>query len=190
MIQEFATDSNYTPLKFIRRFINFNLRICINCTSSMTKKYEFEALINKHESLNSGFIEFPYDVRKEFGKGRVKVKALIDGYEYHGSLVKMGGDCHRMGINQEVRRAIGKNPGHKVHVIIEEENEERVVEVPDELLKLLQKEPQVLIFFNKLSYTHKKEYVRWITEAKREETREARLVKAIEMMKKNVKTPG
>jgi len=154
------------------------------------KKFEFNALIKKHETLNSGFIEFPYDVMKEFGKGRVKVKALIDGFEYHGSLVKMGGDSHWIGINQEVRKEIGKDPGDEVHVVIEEETEERTVEVPDDLLKLMQKEPEVLAFFNKLSFTHKKEYVRWITEAKREETRKVRLVKAIEMMKKNVKTPG
>jgi len=154
------------------------------------KKFEFDALIKKHETLNSGFIEFPYDVMKEFGKGRVKVKALIDGFEYHGSLVKMGGDSHWIGINQEVRKEIGKDPGDEVHVVIEEETEERTVEVPDDLLKLMQKEPEVLAFFNKLSFTHKKEYVRWITEAKREETRKVRLVKAIEMMKKDVKTPG
>ncbi|HEX2396215.1 MAG TPA: YdeI/OmpD-associated family protein [Bacteroidales bacterium] len=155
----------------------------------MQKKFEFDAFIKKHETLNSGFIEFPYDVKKEFGKGRAKVKALIDGFEYHGSLVKMGGDCHWIGINQEVRKAIGKNPGDKVHVIIEEETEERTVEVPDDLLQLMRKEPEVLAFFNKLSFTHKKEYVRWITEAKREETRKTRLVKAIEMMKRNIKTP-
>lgn len=154
------------------------------------KKFEFDALIKKHESLNSGFIEFPNDVNKEFGKGRVKVKALIDGYEYHGSLVKMGGDCHWIGINQEVRKAIGKNPGDTVHVIITEETEERTVEIPEDLLKLMKASPDVLEFFNKLSYTHKKEYVRWITEAKREETRKTRLVKAIEMMKNQVKTPG
>lgn len=154
------------------------------------KKFEFDALIKKHETLNSGFIDFPYDVRKEFGKGRVKVKALIDGVEYHGSLVKMGGDCHRIGINHEVRKETGKNPGDKVHVVIEEETEERTVEVPEDLLNLMQKDPDVLSFFNKLSFTHKKEYVKWIKEAKREETRKARLVKAIEMMKKEVKTPG
>lgn len=154
------------------------------------KMFEFDALIKKHETLNSGFIDFPYDVRKEFGKGRVKVKALIDGVEYHGSLVKMGGDCHRIGINHEVRKETGKNPGDKVHVVIEEETEERTVEVPEDLLNLMQKEPAVLSFFNKLSFTHKKEYVKWIKEAKREETRKARLVKAIEMMKKKVKTPG
>ena len=45
-------------------------------------------------------------------------------------------------------------------------------------------------FFNALSYTHRKEYCRWITEAKKEETRLKRLGKAIEMLKKGVKTPG
>jgi uncharacterized protein YdeI (YjbR/CyaY-like superfamily) len=89
-----------------------------------------------------------------------------------------------------VRKAIGKNPGDSVHVIIEEETEERIVEVPADLLSLLKNEPDLLAFFNKLSFTHKKEYVRWITEAKKAETRTARLTKALEMMRKQVKTPG
>jgi hypothetical protein len=67
------------------------------------KKYEFEAEIIKHETLNSGYIEFPYDVMEEFGtKGQVKVKAHFDGYEYRGSLVKMGHTCHLIGLNQKV----------------------------------------------------------------------------------------
>jgi bifunctional DNA-binding transcriptional regulator/antitoxin component of YhaV-PrlF toxin-antitoxin module len=155
-----------------------------------TKRFEFDTVIKKHDTLNAGFIEFPYDVKKEFGKGRVKVKAMIDGFGYHGSLVKMGGDCHWLGINQEVRKNIGKNPGDKVHVIIEEETEERVVEVPDDMMNLLKKEPDLLAYFNKLSFTHKKEYMRWITEAKKAETRNSRLIKAVEMMRKQVKTPG
>ncbi len=74
------------------------------------KKYEFEAEIIKHESLNSGYIEFPYDVMEEFGvKGQVKVKAYFDGYEYRGSLAKMGHKCHFIGLNQKVRNAIGRS---------------------------------------------------------------------------------
>ncbi|HLO58524.1 MAG TPA: YdeI/OmpD-associated family protein [Bacteroidales bacterium] len=152
-------------------------------------KFEFDTVIKKHESLNAGFIEFPYDVKKEFGKGRVKVKALIDGVPYKGSLVKMGGECHWLGITQEIRKATGKNPGDKVHVVIEEDLEERTVEIPDDLMALMNKETNVLEYFNKLSYTHKKEYVRWITEARREETRQNRLAKAIELMKNKIKTP-
>jgi bifunctional DNA-binding transcriptional regulator/antitoxin component of YhaV-PrlF toxin-antitoxin module len=154
------------------------------------KKFKFVAVIKKNEKVNSGFIEFPYDVREKFGgKGRVKVKALIDGFLYRGSLVKMGGDCHWLGITQEVRKATGKNPGDKVLVEIEEDTEERIVEIPEDLMHLLQKEKGLLDYFDKLSYTHKKEYVRWITEAKKEETRKNRLIKAVEMIKNYKKTP-
>lgn len=154
------------------------------------KKFEFEAVMKKHESVNAGFIEFPFDVRQEFGgKNRVKVKAYIDGAVYRGSLVKMGGDCHWLGITQEVRKITGKNPGDIVHVVIEEDKEERTVEIPPDLLELMQKEEGLADYFGSLSFTHKKEYVRWIEEAKREETRKNRLFKAIEMLKNKRKTP-
>jgi len=48
----------------------------------------------------------------------------------------------------------------------------------------------LLPVFTKLSYTHRKEYCRWITEAKKQETRLKRLEKAMEMLKKGVRTPG
>ena len=153
------------------------------------KKFEFDAVINKHKNLNAGYIDFPYNVNKEFNKNRVKVKAIIDGCIYRGSLVKMGGDLHWLGITREVRKAIGKNPGDKVHVIIEEDTEERIVDVPVDFEELMKKEPSVFEYFNSLAFTHKKEYVRWIVEAKREETRNKRLSKAIEMLKARIKTP-
>ena len=153
------------------------------------KKFEFDAVINKHKNLNAGYIDFPYNVNKEFNKNRVKVKAIIDGCIYRGSLVKMGGDCHWLAITREVRNAIGKNPGDKVHVIIEEDTEERIVDVPVDFEELMKKEPSVFEYFNSLAFTHKKEYVRWIVEAKREETRNKRLSKAIEMLKARIKTP-
>lgn len=69
---------------------------------------------------------FPYDIRKEFGKGRVKVKATFDGEPYEGSLVNMGvknGDgsiCYIIGIRKEIREKIGKQAGDMIDVIIEE----------------------------------------------------------------------
>jgi hypothetical protein len=153
-------------------------------------KYEFDAIMKKPEKVNSGYIEFPYDVKKEFNKNRVKVIARLDGFLYRGSLVKMGGDCHWLGITQETRKAIGKNPGDMVHIIIEEDIEERVVDIPEDFRKLMKKEPGLLDYFNSLSFTHRKEYVRWIVEAKKEETSNNRLGKAIEMLKEKKKTPG
>lgn len=61
--------------------------------------------------------------------------------------------------------------------------------MPVQLEKLIKKEG-LLPVFEKLSYTHRKEYCRWITEAKKEETRLKRLAKAVEMLKKGIKAPG
>lgn len=84
------------------------------------KVYEFDAIIKKVPDINGAYIDFPYDVRKEFGKGRVKVKAVFDGVEYLGSLVRMKTPNHIIGIRKDIREKINKQPGDIVHVIIQE----------------------------------------------------------------------
>jgi hypothetical protein len=154
------------------------------------KKYVFDAFIKKHESLDSGYIEFLFDVEKEFGnKGQIKVKAYFDGYEYRGSLAKMGRRCHFIGLNKKVRDAIGKGPGDKVNVVIIQDLDERTVVIPADMENLLLKNPAQKEFFDKLSYTHKREYVEWITSAKKEETRKSRMAKCIELLKSGKKEP-
>jgi len=86
----------------------------------MMKKYEFDAIIQKVDDMDAAYIEFPYDVRKEFGKGRVKVRATFDGYNYDGILVKMKTECHIIGIRKEIRSSIHKQAGDVVHVCIQE----------------------------------------------------------------------
>jgi len=92
-------------------------------------------------------------------------------------------------ILKDIRAQIGKGPGDTVEVVIKRDESVRTVEVPPEFAKLMKKEG-VLEAFEKLSFTHRKEYCRWITEAKKEETRQARLAKAVAMLKAGVKTPG
>jgi len=84
------------------------------------KVYEFDALIIKVPDIDGAYIEFPYDVRKEFNKGRVKVSATFDGEHYDGSLVRMGTSCHIIGIRKDIRARINKKPGDQIHVIIKE----------------------------------------------------------------------
>lgn len=153
------------------------------------KQYKFKATI---ESAGSGgaCVLFPYDTEKEFGTlGQVPVKVSFDGVPYAGSMVKYGRPQHMLPILKAVREKIGKGPGDTVSVVVERDETVRTVEVPPEFAKLLKKE-RVLETFENLSYTHRKEYCRWITEAKREETRVKRLTNAIEMLKAGVKTPG
>lgn len=86
------------------------------------KIYEFDAVIQKVPDIDGAYIEFPYDVRKEFGKGRVKVNVEFDGVFYQGSLVRMKTVNHIIGIRKDIRSAIGKQAGDTVHVkIIERE---------------------------------------------------------------------
>jgi hypothetical protein len=159
-------------------------------TSKQIKTYEFDALMLTDGQHDWGYVEFPFDVQEEFGtRGQVKVIATFDGYEYRGSLVKMGHACHFIGITKPIRAAIGKNPGDQVHVVIRQDIEPRMVEVPEDMKQLLHDYPKAEAIFQKLSYTHKKEYVQWISGAKKQETRQKRLEETIEMLLKKVKEP-
>lgn len=86
------------------------------------KKYEFDAVIMKVPDIDGAYVEFPYDVKNEFGKGRVKVHAVFDGVEYDGSLVRMGTRGHIIGLKKDIRSKIGKQAGDTVHVVIQERN--------------------------------------------------------------------
>ena len=155
------------------------------------KEYVFEAVIIRHEKVNSGYIEFPFDVMKEFRKkGQVKVKAYFDGFEYRGSLINMGTPCHIIGLNKIVRDAIGKQPGDIVHAVITEDTDERIVDTPDDLGSALMENPAARLVFEKLLFTHRKEYIGWITSAKKQETRAARIEKCIEMLASGKRNPS
>ena len=82
--------------------------------------YEFDAEIRKVPDIDGAYIEFPYDVRALFGKGRVRVHATFDGAPYDGSLVRMKTPGHILGMPKAIRAAIGKQPGDMVHVTLRE----------------------------------------------------------------------
>ena len=91
------------------------------------KSYEFDAVIQSSEIGKGGaYVAFPYDVREEFGKGRVKVHAAFDGEPYDGSIVNMGvknadgSICYIIGILKDIRAKIGKQPGDTVLVTVKE----------------------------------------------------------------------
>ena len=82
--------------------------------------YRFEAVLQKVPDLNGAYVEIPYDVRAEFGKGRVKVHATFDGQPYDGILVRMGTPGHILGVRRDIRAKIGKQPGDVVSVTVQE----------------------------------------------------------------------
>jgi hypothetical protein len=87
--------------------------------------YEFDAEIKKVPDMNGAYIEFPFDLRTEFGRGRVKVHATFDGEPYGGSIVNMGvknadgGICYIIGVRREIRKKINKQAGDVIHVTVQ-----------------------------------------------------------------------
>jgi len=87
------------------------------------KEYFFEAVIQKVPELDGAYVEIPFDVKQEFGRGRVPVHATFDGVPYDGSVVKMGTPGHIIGIRKDIRAKIGKQPGDLVRVtLVERDN--------------------------------------------------------------------
>jgi hypothetical protein len=156
---------------------------------SAMKKHKFKATVQPGIGGGAGVV-FPYDVEQEFGtRARVPVKSTLDGVPYTGSLIKCGPSNHMLGVLKGIREQVGKGPGDTIEVVLWKDEKERTVDLPAEFERLMRREG-LLAFFENLSYTHRKEYRRWITEAKREETRQTRLKKSIEMLSRGVKTPG
>lgn len=146
----------------------------------MGKKQTIEVELKKHGSMEATGIVIPFDVEKVFGAKRVPVKALINKAEYRGSIVRMGGE-YMLGIPKAFREAAGITAGDNIVVTIEKDESPRTVEMPKDLAAALKKNG-LLAEWERSSYTHQKEHVRAIEEAKQPETRMRRIEKAIAMV--------
>jgi antitoxin component of MazEF toxin-antitoxin module len=143
---------------------------------------KFRTTLLQAEGLNATGIEIPAKVVEGLGQGkRPKVTVTIAGQTYRSTVAVMGGKF-MVGVTQEQRAASGVKAGDRLDVTIELDAEPRVVEIPADLAKAL-KAAKVAEAFDKLSYTHRKEHVRSINEAKAAETRQRRIVKCVEMLK-------
>jgi hypothetical protein len=149
-------------------------------------RVEFTAVIKAQES-GGAYVEFPRDVEKLYGvKGRVPVRATFDGVAYRGSMVKMGGPKHILGILKEIRDKLGKGSGDRVRVTVELDDAPRVIVLaPD--VEAAFKAAGVLDAYRGMSFTHQREYAAWIEEAKQAETRARRVAKAADMIRSGKK---
>jgi hypothetical protein len=148
----------------------------------MATQHTFRAVIE--DAGNGGaYVSVPFDVEQVFGKKRVKVLAKIEGVPYRGSLVRMGTECHLLPVLKEIRQQIEKSIGDEIEVTVEEDTQPRQVAVPPDLQQAMTADSVALVIFERLAYTHQKEYVQWIEQARRPQTRVARIAKTVEMLK-------
>lgn len=127
-------------------------------------------------------IELPFDVKATFGKARPPVKVTVNGYTFPTTVAVYGG-CSYVGIRKSHREAAGIEIGQTVDVAVALDTSERKVEVPSELAAAFRKDKAARAAWDKLSFTHQREHVEAIEEAKKPETRARRVEKALEMLK-------
>ena len=88
------------------------------------KRYEYDTILHEMSDNGGAYVEFPWNIRKEFGKGRVKVHAEFDDIPYDGSIVNMGlknpdgSICYIIGVLKSIRKQLDKHNGDYIHVVI------------------------------------------------------------------------
>lgn len=98
------------------------------------KTYEYDAILHEDPDSGGAYVIFPWDIRKEFGQGRVKVHAEFDGIPYEGSVVNMGvrnadgSVCYIIGVLKRIRNELHKNSGDTIHVVIRQRDSAKAEE--------------------------------------------------------------
>ncbi|HEX3589775.1 MAG TPA: YdeI/OmpD-associated family protein [Pseudonocardiaceae bacterium] len=139
----------------------------------------FHATIELNGKTATG-IEVPPEVVTELGGGkRAKVTVTINGFTYRNSIASMGGRF-LISVSADVRAQAGVAAGDQVDVDVELDTAPREVTVPDDLAAALARDAKARGAFEKLTYSHRLRWVSWINDAKKAETRDRRVVTAIE----------
>ena len=94
-------------------------------TAMEMRRFEYDAVLRETPDDGGAYVAFPLDIRREFGKGRLRVHAAFDGIPYDGSIVNMGvknpdgSVCYIIGVRKAIRARLNKRDGDTIHVIIE-----------------------------------------------------------------------
>lgn len=127
------------------------------------------------------FVPVPFDPKPVFGKVRAPVKVTLNGYTYRSTIASMGeGPC--LPLRRSNREAAGLEGGETLKVTLELDTAKREVTPPPDLVRALKAAPTAWDRWREMSYTHQREYVEAILEAKRPETRARRVEGAVRMV--------
>ena len=128
------------------------------------------------------FIALPFDVAEVWGtRARVPVKGTINGFPFRTNIQPMDGR-HLLTFNKQLQAGAKAKAGDIVDVVMQRDSEEWTIEPPAELAKTFRKSKEAKALWERLAYTHRKEFAQWISGAKQEETRIRRAEKAVGMI--------
>jgi bifunctional DNA-binding transcriptional regulator/antitoxin component of YhaV-PrlF toxin-antitoxin module len=142
--------------------------------------------LEKHPTLEATGITIPFDVEAVFGAKRVPIKAMVNGAEYRGTIVRMASK-YMLGIPKVFREAAGIKAGDNIVITLQKDMDERTVVMPDDLTRELRKDKALKTAWDKLSFTIRKENARDLEAAKRPETRARRLEKTLALLRSKVR---
>lgn len=126
----------------------------------------------------------PAEVGKKLhATARTPVAGTINGFAIRSSIFPVGGGRFMLMVNQQMRAGAKVAAGDQVTVALAVDTAPRVVDVPADLKKALAKSKKAAALFERMAYSHKREWVDWITAAKKPETRAARIAKAVARLK-------
>jgi hypothetical protein len=136
----------------------------------------FTVELERMGKTSAGF-PVPFDLKEAFGRARPPVRVTIRGHTWRTTPGVYGGVGY-IGLNRDVRAAAGVDVGDRVRVAMEVDTEPRTVAVPADLRDALAAS-DAKERFDRLSFTHRREYVEWAESAKRAETRERRIAETV-----------
>jgi hypothetical protein len=147
----------------------------------MTVSKKFRATLQTDDESAFAYIVIPFNAQVVFGRGRPAVRVTVNGYAYRSTLAPYGSEYY-LPVNQAVRSGARVQVGDRVTVILEADEAPRTIKAPTDLARALKASPPAQTRWKELSYTHQKEYVTAIEDAKRPETRARRIEKTIERL--------
>jgi hypothetical protein len=139
----------------------------------------FSGTVMLHGS--SSFIPLTFDPKEVFGKVRAPVKVTLNGYTYRSTIAAMGGPpC--IPLRKSNREAAGLRGGETVLVRLDLDTAPRKVIPPPDLVRALKAVPGAWSRWQASSFTHQREHVEAIADAKKPETRARRIDNAVRMV--------
>ena len=146
----------------------------------MAGKQRFRVVLEGMAGMEATCIRLPFNVEEVFGtRARVPVKGTINGFAFRSSIFPEGNGTHYMVVNKTLREGAKVKAGDRVEVVMERDDAPRVITPPEDFARALKANKAASARWGKLSYTHQKEYVKAIEEARKPETRTRRIEKAL-----------
>jgi len=150
----------------------------------------FDAVLEAPERGPGCGIRLPFDPKAVLGRARAPVTVTVNGHEPFRTTTAVYGGVAWIGLRQDQQRNFAVGVGDRVRVEVSLDDAPREVALPAELADALARAPDAAQYYEGLSFTHRKEYARWVSEAKHAQTRASRAAKAVTMMREGIRTPG